>query len=109
MKTERLQYFEDNCLLGKLTVCSAIYIKNGNINCNIDKSTLLLDIAVCNTRHKVDHLWVKDTKKVKATEIWKSKQHKMVYFIAKFIKVTKPYKLFEDKEDLSLKIIKIIK
>ena len=109
VKTERLKYFEDNRLLGKLLACSAKYIKNGNANQNIDKTALLENITICNTSTKVDHLWVKDRKKMCATELWKSKQHQIVYFIAKFIKITKAGSLYETKEDLNLKILKIIK
>ena len=109
VKTERLQHFEDNCLLGKLLVCSATYIKNGNANQNIDKTALLKNITICNTSTKVDHLWVKDHRKVCATKVWKVKQHQVVYFIAKFVKITKAGSLYEIKEDINLKIIKIIK
>jgi len=109
MKTERLQHFEDNYLLGKLLVCSAVYIKNGNANQNTDKTALLENITICNIYTKVDHLWIKDSKKVQATTIWKAKQHQRVYFIARFIKIVKAGSLYETKEDLNLKIIRIIK
>jgi len=108
VKTERLQNFEDNHLIGKLLICSATYIKNGSANRNIDRTALLENITICNTSTSIDHLWIKDTK-IKATEVWKAKQHKVVYFIAKFIKITKAGSLYELKEDLNLKIIKIIK
>jgi len=109
MKTERLQHFEDNCLLGKSLVCSATYIKNGNTNQDTTKTVLLENITICNTSTKVDHLWVKDHKKVCATKVWKAKQHQLVYFIAKFVKITKAGTLYETKEDLNLKIVKILK
>ena len=109
--TERLQQFEDNCLLNKEMICSATYIKNGNLNNNCTaKAALLTDITICNTNYTVDHLWVKDpNKSMLITTKWKSKQHQIVYFIAKFIKITKPESLYKTKTDLNLKIIKIIK
>jgi len=109
VKTERLQQFEDNCLLGTHFVCSATYIKNGNINNSVDMVSLLTDINICNTEHTVDHLWVKNQKKIKIAPLWRSKQHTTVYFIAKFIKVKKASSsLYEVKEDLNLKIIKVL-
>jgi len=109
VKTKRLKYFEDNCLLGTPLVCLATYIKNGNANQDTDKTVLLENITICNTSIKVDHLWVKDHKKVCATKVWKSNQQQVVYFIAKFIKITKAGTLYETKEDLSMKIVKILK
>jgi len=109
VKTERLQHFEDNCLLGKPLVCSATYIKNGNTNNNTCRASLLTDITVCNTSYTIDHLWVKTAKKVNFTTLWRSKQHTTVYFIAKFIKITKPsLSLYEIKEDINIKIVKIL-
>jgi len=109
IKTERLQQFEDNDLLHKPLMCSATYIKNGTSNNSTCKTSLLTDIAICNTNYIIDHLWIKDSDKKSYGTIWKSKQHKTVHFVAKFIIVTKPGDLYSVKKDLNLKIIEIIK
>jgi len=109
MKTERLQHFENNNLLNTPLVCSATYVRNGNLNNNAQKAVVLENIFICNTSETIDHLWVKDTKKVKASSVWRAKQCRQVYFVATFISITKAGSLYETKEDLNLKIVRIIK
>jgi len=109
MKTDRLQHFENNNLLNTPLVCSATYVRNGNLNNNAHMAVVLENISVCNTSETIDHLWVKDTKQVKATSVWRAKQGRQVYFVATFISVTKAGSLYEAKEDLGLKLIRIIK